>query len=388
MVLRRLPPLPVLVHCDASDWTEKEDRLALAAIKHRKRVRGITLRRPHAYTAMLYKLLNTPFPNLESLDFYSFLDSGLVLPATFLSGSASCLRQLKLHGVVPSCLSPLLSSATGLVELTLALRLKFDEPPDTSLLANLQRMSFLCRLDLELSYHEEIDIGPYSSPPPASVGDAVTLPNLTDFTFDGRVPYLKMLVAGLAAPSLQRFDIMIEGGGSCLPNPHICTFLSDTEFQLISVYLAYIAGHVGIIGKTHSCIGCDCVPPLRMRTPRTVSPISPAEIGDMLTRPLSTVEELQVRDIWATGSRQWHGLFKHLPQLKVIEMTSEMVFDVAHAFQLSDQKLSLDLLPSLEQIKVAVITSKSEIESIRSAFEPLIAARQRVGRHIELSWPS
>jgi hypothetical protein len=386
MVLKRLPPLPVLIDCDSSYWTEKEDRLALAAIKHRNRVRGITLRMPHTYTAMLRKLLNTPFPNLESLDFCSLLDSGLVLPATFFPNSASCLRQLKLRDVVPSSLSPVLSFATGLVELSLVLRLKFDEPPDGSLLANLQRMSFLRHLELRLSYHgEEIDIAPKFSPPPASAGDAVTLPRLTDFTFRGHVPYLNIFVAGLAAPALQFLDIRIEDDlYPIFPNPLFCRFLSGTEFQLISVNLIYIAGHLAVLGATRSGTKCNFALPLRIWIPRTASP---AEIGDTLSRPLSTVEKLQVSDIRSTAPPQWHGLFKYLPQLKVIEVFSNMVLDVARAFQLSDQKLALDLLPALEQIKIVMIVNESDNESICSAFKPLIAAWQRVGRHVELTWP-
>ncbi|KAN0130444.1 hypothetical protein V8E53_011707 [Lactarius tabidus] len=368
MVLRRLPPLPVLVDCDASYWTEKEDRLALSAIKHRDRVRGITLSRPYTYTTMLHKLLNTSFPNLESLDFWSFTSRQLDLPATFLSGSTSCLRQLTLDYLAPTSLSPVLSSTRALVELTL-------------------RMPFLRRLELRLSYHgEAIDIAPNFSPPTASAGNAVTLPKLTDFIFEGRVHYLNMLADGLAAPSLQRLDIRVQSDGPpLLPNRNLCRFIADTEYQLIAVCLVYLAGNLGVDGATRSSIESDRDPPLRIYLPITVSP---EEIGDMLSRPLSTVEELEVRDLVITEGRQWRGLFKRLPQLKVITMSSNMVLDVARAFQPNREEPALEVLPALEQIKVAMILNKSDNESIRSAFEPLIAARQGVGRHIGLSWPS
>jgi len=44
-MLRCLPRFPILVDYSATSWTEKEGNLALAVIRHRNRVRGITLRR-------------------------------------------------------------------------------------------------------------------------------------------------------------------------------------------------------------------------------------------------------------------------------------------------------------------------------------------------------
>ncbi len=121
-----------------------DGQLRPAAItgRHRSRVRGIALqvRRPYMDMSKLLRALSHPFPELENLEicptykhlpsytYYSYYyDHELILPATFLSGSAPYLRRLTLRQVAPRCLSPLLSSTTGLVESTLTLKSSLTE---------------------------------------------------------------------------------------------------------------------------------------------------------------------------------------------------------------------------------------------------------------------
>ena len=83
---------------------------------------------------------------------------------------------------------------------------------------------------------------------------------------------------------------------------------------------------------------------------------------------------------------QWHGFFDYIPNVKIIQVAAEVALDVLHSFQLDDEEPATDLLPSLEHLKVHSAHSYSQRTSIRSAFEPLIAARQRAGRPLEISW--
>src|SRR6266702_1528757 len=71
-MLRCLPRFPILVDHRAGPWTEKEENLALAAIRHRNRVRGIALRRPYTeqHRAKLLRALSHHFPELESLEIF------------------------------------------------------------------------------------------------------------------------------------------------------------------------------------------------------------------------------------------------------------------------------------------------------------------------------
>jgi hypothetical protein len=192
-MLKHLPP-PIVVYHRGASWTKKEENSAIAVIRHRSRVRGIVF---HAHTAKLLGALSHPFPELENLEICPYDHDGeLALPATF---SAPRLRRLTLKEVVPRSLSPLLSSATGLVELSLTM----DISPPVSLLANLQRMSCLRRLELNLSYQEYFD----DDLPLAGDVVPVTLSKLTHIIFRGFRIYLQALVVGLAAPSLQRLAV-------------------------------------------------------------------------------------------------------------------------------------------------------------------------------------
>jgi len=123
--------------------------------------------------------------------------------------------------------------------------------------------------------------------------------------------------------------------------------------------------------------------------------ISLGRMGNMHAVLLSAVEELDVEwDVQAIRQRhniQLRGFFKHTREVKTIQVTSELVVNVARSFEQDESHLDLDLLPALEQIKVRNKApneprKKDPYASIRRAFGPLIAARKRVGRPIVLSW--
>ncbi|KAH8994609.1 hypothetical protein EDB92DRAFT_295329 [Lactarius akahatsu] len=313
-VLRSLPPFPIFVDYRTGSWTKKEERLALAAIKHRSRVRGIIVQRP--CFARLLKALGHPFPKLESLEIrfpYSHPES--ILSTTFLSGSAPSLRRLTLRGVVPECLSPLLSSATGLVELTLTLSINYGALPEASLIANLQRVSCLRRLELKVINERaapNLNTIPDPPPPPACAG---ALSKLTDLILVGQGPYLQVLVGSLAAPSLQHLDVRITAPpGHISFVPHLCKFIRDAECQFIAVRLNFSSWTFGFFAET--CPKSGHARPFRIIIPR---PVSLEEIGIMLSGPLSTVEELVVD--WQPSRFtqqieidhiQWRGLFNHI----------------------------------------------------------------------------
>ncbi len=179
--------------------------------------------------AKLLKALSHPFPELESLEIHRtctfLLDRELVLPATFLSGSAPSLRRLTLREVAPRCLSPLLSSATGLVELSLTLWTIYSSPPEASLLTNLQCMSCLRQI-----WNIDPDISTATPTHRLSLAQ-VPLSKLTHLIFTGHRSYLQALVVGLAAPSLRYLDAeLCRQSRGFFPIPHLCMFICDTEY--------------------------------------------------------------------------------------------------------------------------------------------------------------
>ncbi|KAN0137335.1 hypothetical protein V8E53_004780, partial [Lactarius tabidus] len=331
-----------------------------------------------------------PYLFQESLNICSRHDLGrqLALPAMSLPS----LRRLSLQGIALIYLSPLLSSATGLVELDLTLSVQYGAPPEDSLIASVQRMSCLRRLELKLSYlYHDFPISPSPSPP-ASARDAVPLSKLTDLTFLGHCSYLQMLVVGLAAPSLQRLDVEIHPTPPVFSIPHLCKFICDTENQFIAVSLYLSEEELVFTADTN--LTSDHARPFRIIFPQPFVQLE--EIGNMLSGPLSTVEELIVEpygplepEAFTQDHIQWEGFFNHIRRAKMVQMPFEMAHDVVHSFQ---QGGLLDLLPSLEQVKVdfghSLQTGRyrdHQFKTVCDAFEPLIAARRQAGRPTVLS---
>ncbi|KAI9447699.1 hypothetical protein H4582DRAFT_1895709 [Lactarius indigo] len=361
-MLKCLPPLPI-----------SEENFALATIKHRSRVRRVALRRPYTEQHMgrLLKALSHPFPELES--------------------SAPSLRQLTLREVIWSCSPSFLSSATGLVELSLTLRVAHNAVPEASFIANLQRMSRLRRLELELKIPNEIPIN--DDPPlPTGAGNIIPLQELTQLVFIGRRPYLEALVAVLAAPSLQRLDVELGINGAAddrangLPIPHLCRFIRDTDNQFITVRLDISHFPFKFSAGTGSQSVHD--------QPFVIvnyNPVPLELLGRELSGPLSTVEELIIG--WEPLVNRYfqldqiRGFYYYLPQVKIVQVPAEVALDIARSFKGDGGEPILYLLPALERIEVRSAAGEDDLYvSICDAFGPLVAARQRAGRPIRLSW--
>ncbi len=280
--------------------------------------------------AKLFRALSHPFPELGSLEIrptYGWYGQELILPTMFLSSSAPCLRQLTLRDVVPRCLSPLLSSATGLVELALTLRDVYSALPEASLIANLQRMSCLRRLELNLNYRPDTMNPDFDPPPPASAGDVVPLSKLTHLIFKGHILYLQALVVGLAAPSLRHLDAtLLSQSFRFFPLSHLCKFICDTECQFTAVRLGPSRSKLRFCASTGSQSVDD--QPFRIIIPE---PVSLEQAGQELSRPSSTVEELISTwgiEPWHTEGRirpdQWRGFFCHVPQVKMVRVPAKV----------------------------------------------------------------
>ncbi|KAH9174398.1 hypothetical protein EDB89DRAFT_2067697 [Lactarius sanguifluus] len=384
-VLKSLPPFPIWIDYRTGPWTDKEERLALAAIKYRIRVRGIVVQRP--CFARLLKALRYPFPKLERLEIcFPYSHPKPILPTMFLSGSAPSLRRLTLRGVMPICLSPLLSSATGLVELSLTLRIAYGGLPEASLIANLQCMSCLRRLELKAinGLAPNLNTFPDPPPPPACAG---ALSKLTDLVLVGHDSYLQVLVDSLAPPSIQHLDVEITvPPGHISFVPRLCKFIRDARCQFIAVRLYFLDRTFSFFAET--CPKSGHARPFRIIIPQ---PVSLEEIGSMLSGPLSTVEELVVdweasRFPQQMDHVQWRGFFNHIRRVKTVQVSSRVALNLARSFQLGDQEPALDLFPALEQVEVPLKYLPIK-DSILDAFEPLVAARKQEGRPIRLSLP-
>ena len=389
-LLRNLPPFPILVDYRFIRWKKGELSLLLAALEHHGRVRGISLgTRISRDPTEIFEALSRHFPELESLE----IGSGdrpdyMTLPDAFLLGSASRLRRLKLEDPEPRYLSALLSTATGLVDLSLAIKVPLnpEESHIQSLIANLQHMPCLRRLELGLTYPMwyhfimDDDHTPLLPPP---TGDIFPLPNLMELVLTGEHIYLESLVAELAAPSLQRLNADFTDATHGAHIPHLCRLISDTEHQFRLVRLDFSDFQLQFTAETRS--ESVHAQPFRVSIPR---PNSLEEIGNMLSGPLTTVEELVIR--WNSDGReiaQWRGFLNHTRQVKRLQVSWQVACEVASSFQQNDQEPDMDLLPALEQVKMDMARFRPQEQGavIPVAFNPLIAARKKIGRPITLS---
>ena len=118
-----------------------------------------------------------------------------------------------------SSLSPLLSSTTGPVDLSLSIDTMLCSPPGASLLTHLQGMPFLHRVDLELPslrYYLVLS---------TKQEGIVSLSHLMYFHFRGQRAQFEALMAWLDAPSLQDLSIKLQLDGSAISTPHLSSFV-------------------------------------------------------------------------------------------------------------------------------------------------------------------
>ncbi|KAH8982793.1 hypothetical protein EDB92DRAFT_1621212 [Lactarius akahatsu] len=255
-------------------------------------------------------------------------------------------------------------------------------------------MSRLRRLELELKYLPQARSSINDDPrPPTGAGDVVPLPELTQLVYSGHRRYFEALVAVLAAPSLRGLDVglgssgAIDGTTGGFPIPHLCRFIRDTDNQFITVFLAYSRWQLTFSLGTG-------FQPVQDQPFLIVDhgPFSLEQLGRELSGPLSTVEELVIRwKPWCFDRyiqpAQMRGFCYYLPQVKIVQVPVEVALNVAHSFKGDGGEPIPSLLPALERIEVRSAAGEDDTYvSICSAFEPLIAAWQRAGGPIRLSW--
>jgi hypothetical protein len=174
--------------------------------------------------------------------------------------------------------------------------------------------------------------------------------------------------------------------------PHLCRLICDTEPQFRLVRLDFSDYIVRFTAETHS--KSVHPQPFKLTIP---GPNSLEVISNMLSGPLTTVEELVIQWNISGDERrivQWRGFLNHIRQVKFFQVPWQLAHDIAHSFQQDEQEPDVDLLPALEQIKMDMtryypplhdLISQNH-EAIPDAFNPLIAARNKVGRPITLSF--
>jgi hypothetical protein len=199
------PPLPIAITC--FPWharTEEGVENIVAALICRDRVSEITLDGlKDSALERFAAVMQEPIPALTHLRLSSRDQTALVLPESFLGGSAPRLRSFALVGISFPTFSSFALSARHL------LSLRLWDIPDAGYISP-ERVA-ICLV--ELPNLEAISIGFLpsrprlfqTSPPPPT---RIILPSLTYFAFRGHSGYLEDLKARIDIPSINELELL------------------------------------------------------------------------------------------------------------------------------------------------------------------------------------
>jgi hypothetical protein len=194
------PPLPIVIRhgCHPTDNI-------VAALKHTDRVCEIRLWPvPISEWDNVLVALQHPFPELTDLKIQSEDEAAPVVPDSFLGGFAPRLRSLRFERIPFPGLPRLLSSATGLVKISLH---KIPHAGYISPEAMVNCLSTLSQLaELELSFMSPPSCFNRESRHPPPLTRSV-LPALRHFGFVGVSEYLEDFVARIDSPQLDSLQI-------------------------------------------------------------------------------------------------------------------------------------------------------------------------------------
>jgi hypothetical protein len=376
----RLPPLPIRIDYEYGTLMYNDIGRMDAALKHRDRVRGIVFKGADEHLEIIFKAMKFPFPALDRLEIYHSCGD-LKLPPTFLRGSAPRLRRIILSPVLLASISRLLSSATALVELSLNIDTIIGPSPAESLVAYLQAMP--CLRWFALTLRKGYSLAKIKAHPMKGE-TVVSLPRLTFLHFSGRQAFLDALLARLAAPSLQAFDIELLDN-NMPPFCHLGRFITDIEAEYHAFRLVSLSeGSFCLSLVTLSECLEDPNPHFRFYS-RDIMQIAYA-----LSPKLAAVEELLLDypdKPWA--STPWRSFLELFCSIKILRLHRRIAVNIGHSLP---QKLGEPeaVLPSLEEIELRSNFRSHVAEDQRrsdlAAFEPFLVTRQQAGIPVKIFW--
>jgi hypothetical protein len=382
-------PFPILIdyNCMDGEVTGSAFWRLRAALKHPDRVRGITFEGTSAVFDKLFKAANCPFPVLESLVLRFGSGCEPKLPGTFLKGpdvlDLHHLQRLKLYRVSLPSISGFLASATALTDLCLLIDTVSCPSPKTSLLACLQGILSLRRLELSISSSL-----PNSPSQPSTPENIVTLSKLIRFRYYGCGVFLNILVSGLSAPSLRDVDILFAD--TIWPsNVHLPRFINEIEEHYHTAHLVFRGWIFRLSLLTHLEHVSHRKPRFTFGPGPSHSTESIMKLSSTLSTKFSAVEELRVSfhgmavNIWENVI-PWRRFLQHFPSVKALRTEGANNYHIASTLlQNHEDPDDFPLLPALEQIELGKYTfsaHESQCGPELVAFEPFVSARRQAGR--------
>ncbi len=203
----------------------------IAAIKHNDRVCKIDLCSSFDIWQLeeIVSVMQVPFPALTDLTLVvkEVFETMVIIPDSFMSGSAPRLQHLRLEGISFPGLPRLLLSATDLVHLELQrIPHSWYIPPD-AIVTHLSSLSRLESFILEFaSPQSRPDTESRQSPPPSRT----LLPTLTKLAFKGVNEYAEDLLILIDTPLLGNLHVTFFNE-AIFDVTHLCLFMNRMPFQ-------------------------------------------------------------------------------------------------------------------------------------------------------------
>jgi hypothetical protein len=294
-MLAHSPPLPLIIDhlAQEHDVTAKDEEWMLLALRQRDRVRRIRIVMPIQDILKLAVTMDNEFPMLEHLDISLRKDDSNVtftLPETF---RAPRLRHLLLWNFAFSITSPILTTSTGLITLSLEgiSASAYFSPSD--LLKQLSSMPQLETLGISF-YYPIPNTDARSQLLQMPTMTHVSLPNLRWFGFGGMSAYLEALLPQLSTPRLEKLQIWFFSQ-PFYPVPHLLQSLGTAaNIRFSSASLMFHQTSVSLTAYPHVVARIYAFDLRVSCRDRDLQVVFLAEILNGLREKLSSVEHLSL----------------------------------------------------------------------------------------------
>ena len=385
------PALPLFIW-GRDDYPKESVDNITAVLERSDRVRRVDLRNvPRSHLVNVSAAMHAPFPELTSLKLHSKDETVLILPDSFLSGSAPRLQFLVLKGIPFSGLPKLLLSTTHLVSLAL-----YDIPHSGYISPEIMvaALSMLTSLRfLELVFQSPLSRPDWESRPPPPSTRSVLLA-LTRFHFKGVSEYLEMVMAVIDAPRLSKLDITFFNQ-IVFDTPQFTRFISRApmlkalESARVTVTFDSDAATVKLSLQTP---GNKDELEVRIPCRELDWQVSSMEqVCASCLPPLPTLEDLYIYEdpLWRCSwqgnieNALWLELLHPFASVKNIYLSSGIARCIVPALQELVGARATEVLPTIQHVFLEELQPSGPVQE---GIQQVVAVRQAAGHPIAVSY--
>ena len=393
-MLAHSPPLPLIIDYFSlkMDITSEDEQGIILALERRDRVRRVRLLVPFPRLQKIIPAIDAEYPALEYLiTGPSTQDNSMavMLPERF---QAPRLCHLLLKGFALPMESRLLTTAVGLVTLTLILDHPSTYFQPNSMLQWLSSMPQLESLRINFLYHVSDDDMEWQLMQMPTMTH-VTLPSLRRFVFRGVSAQMGAIAPWLTTPCLEKLEI--DFNQPTFSVPPLLQFMETTDnlrFDSAKLEFDFSKGRilVGMYFREEAERYALSMFVYYWHLNWQVSFL--AHIFDSLGQIFSTVEHLTFEHKLPGWSRkkhievdrsEWRRLLRSFNNVKTLCVNGRLVKELSRCLRLADGEHPLELLPKLQELTYwGPILGGGQ--DARDGFTSFADGRQNAGRPVTL----